>query len=336
MNNENSYKTYYQQQPNQQQVRPSSRPNQQQQARVPQRSTGIEDIQQRYRDERQQQYASHDDRMQRMQVQFKNYVGMNDFHLVNAVVPQNSNDPSVPSNTHPIFDPPEAPPTNDESVNAVVRHEENPGMASNAFPHVFRDVPFYQQPQSNLIVNPVPAYLTIDSRDRDRRVWPNTNQYRIPLVASDNDLNVKSPNVRYKNIYSISLLSCVIPNHGGVMFEPYLILQIDEIDRVYDSADIACSRAFTKLYFKEVCRTSRFFRLDKGVGDPLTKIYWPAPRASLESITLSFRHPDGTLFDFGADAPLPDPVLTDLQTTITLEIRTFVTDTGKAIGHRNP
>jgi hypothetical protein len=332
MNNENSYKTYYQQPTN-----PRPRGQQPQRAQqVRQQSSGIEDLQQRQIINRQQQYAAHDDRMQRMQVQFKNYVGQNDFHLVNAVVPQNSDNPSVHSNTHPVFDPPEAPPTNDESSNAGVRHEDNPGMASNAFPQVFRDVPFYQQPQTNLIVNPVPAYLTIDSRDRDRRVWPNTNQYRIPLVSSDNDLNVKSPNVRYKNIYSISLLSCVIPNTIGVMFEPYLILQIDEIDRVYDSANVACARAFTKLYFKEVCMTSRFYRLDKGVGDPLTKIYWPAPRASLESITLSFRHPDGTLFDFGADAPLPDPMLTDLQTTITLEIRTFVTDTGKAIGHRNP
>jgi hypothetical protein len=332
MNNENTYRAFHQQQQGpttRQPLQPSTRP-----ARITFNS----------REDQQRQLNAHNDRMQRVQVQFKNLAGQNDFNLVDAVVPlpRNSYNPNVPSNSIPVFDPPEAPapaPPSDEGAeanNTVIVHEPMQSLAGYAYPQVYRDAPFYQQPQTNLIVNPVPAYLTLDSRDRDRKVWPNTNQYRIPLVASDNDLNVLSPNVRYKNIYSISLLSCVIPRIGGVMFEPYIILQIDEIDRVYDSANTACAKAFTKLYFKEVCPASKFYRLDKGVGDPLTKIYWPAPRASLESITLSFRHPDGTLFDFGPDAPLPDPMIKDLQTTITLEIRTYVTDSGKAIGHRNP
>lgn len=260
--------------------------------------------------------------------------------IQDAVVPLNSINPLVGASVVPIFAP-ESPPPHDRDAGATADDKElvqqpTSSIATNTYPQMYRDEPFYQQPQENLIVNPVPHYLTIDSRDRDREVWPNTNQYRIPLVAVDNDLSVMSPNVRYLNIYSISLLSCVVPNDGGVMFEPYLLLQIDEIDRVYDSANPACARAFTKLYFKEVCANSKFYRLDKGVGDPLTKIYWPAPRASLETISLSFRHPDGTLFDFGPDNDLPQPVNPLLQTTITLEIRTFVTDAGKAIGHRNP
>ena len=112
-------------------------------------------------------------------------------------------------------------------------------------------------------------------------------------------------------------------------------MQIDEIDNVYDSANPVCAKAFTKLYFKEVCPGGTYLRLDKGVGDPLTKIYWPAPRASLSSITVSFRRFDGTLFDFGPDAAPPADPLSDRQTAITLEIRTFVVDAGKAIGHRN-
>lgn len=290
------------------------------------------------------------DNQTHIQTNHRKLVGNNNYNLVDAVVAQNEvedetnpenriveyTDPRVSSFAKPVFSPKEAPPTTAPvGSKIVVTHVDNERMAGNAFPAVFSDDPFFQQPQTNLIVNPVPAYLTIDSRDRDRSLWPNTNQYRIPLVAPDNDLAIMSPNVRYKNIYSISLLSCVVPNDGGVMFEPYLLLQIDEIDRVYDSANPASARAFTKLYFKEVCVGSKFFRLDKGVGDPLTKIYWPAPRASLESVTLSFRHPDGTLFDFGPDNALPGPVDPLLQTTITLEIRTFVVDTGKAIGHRN-
>ncbi len=317
MNSENTYKGFYQQRPPSQKQQLQSRYNRQ----LPSYKS-----------------AQEIDRLMHLQNKFVVMAQNNDVMLTDAVVPQNSNDPMVFASAVPVFSPPLAPPdTTDNNKNSTVLvKQEQTAIVTQAYPDVYRDEPFLQQPQQNLIVNPVPYYLTIDSRDRDRNVWANTNQYRIPLVAPDNNLNILSPNVRYKNIYSISLLSCVVPNDGGVMFEPYLLLQIDEIDRVYDSADIPCARAFTKLYFKEVCPMSKFYRLDKGVGDPLTKIYWPAPRASLESITLSFRHPDGTLFDFGPDNPLPQPVNPLLQTTITLEIRTFVTDVGKAIGHRNP
>jgi hypothetical protein len=259
--------------------------------------------------------------------------------LTNSVI--DSDDPTVPSYAYPYFTPDEAP-IDEEEVEAkknevALLHVDTIGNADaeRAYPLVYRDEPFLQLPQTNLIVNPVPHYLTLDSRDRDRTTWRNTNQYKIPLVAPDNKPSVMSPNVRYKNIYSVSLLSAVIPNLGGVLSEPYLLLQIDEIDDVYDAANPACARAFTKLYFKEVCPGSSYLRLDKGVGDPLTKIYWPAPRASLESITISFRHYDGTLFDFGPDALPPADPLPDRQTSITLELRTFVVDSGKAIGHRN-
>ena len=310
----------------------------------------------------QQEHRMRMDKMQAMQARHGNFTGANDhdFQLVVAgPKPANEGDerkgderkgesekkvngaplvPLVPSYAKPHYVPdpsPESDEDEDGHGKALI-HQATTAVADQAYPFVYRDDPFYQLPQSNLIVNPVPAYLTIDSRDRDRTVWPNTNQYKIPLVAVDNDLNVMSPNVRYKNIYSISLLSCVIPNLQHVLHESYLLLQINEIEHVYDSASPAAARAFTKLYFKDIAPWSKYLRLDKGVGDPLTKIYWPAPRASLDSITLSFRHPDGTLFDFGSDAPLPSPPLPDRQTSITLEIRTFVVDSARSIGHRNP
>jgi hypothetical protein len=337
MDSENSYQTFYrsQQQPRQQQPR-QQQPRQQQSHQLQEhRQAAVRQHRQITTDA--PVAANTQTRLDTMYDKFRVLAAKNDFQLTNAIVPPDTDDPMTFAAAVPAFEPESSSlEAKEDSKKIMIKHTAESGIAANAYPQVYRDAPFYQQPQSNLIINPVPFYLTIDSRDRDRSVWPNTNAYRIPLVSSDRDLSVLSPNVRYKNIYSISLLSCVVPNHGGVMFEPYLLLQINEIDRVYDSASPVCARAFTKLYFKEVCPSSKFYRLDKGVGDPLTKIYWPAPRASLESITLSFLHPDGTLFDFGPDNPLPDPVDPLLQTTITLEIRTFVTDSGKAIGHRNP
>lgn len=264
-----------------------------------------------------------------------------------AAAPLPGEDPTVIPTALPHFNAPPAPPDSQAAMledaargkpergQVALRALDQRGMANMAYPAVYRDAPFLQLPQQNLIINPVPVYLTIDSRDRDRVTWPQANHFQIPLASSRTDTRVKAVGERYKNIYSISLLSAVVPNMNNVLDEPYLLFQIDEIDKVYDSANPACARAFTKLYFKEVCPSSKYLRLDKGVGDPLTKIYWPAPKASLDRLTFSFRRFDGSLFAFGPDSAPPADPLTDRQTSVTLEIRTYVVDAGRALGHRN-
>lgn len=238
-------------------------------------------------------------------------------------------DPTRPSYAQPIRRADEA------STTPVVRHEEV-GESYRAYPDVFPAVPYKQPAQDNLIVNPVPIYISLDSRDRDRAVWPQTNQYRVPLVTSSTNPSVKSTGDRIRNIYSISLLSCVVPNAPDVFDQPYLLLQIDEVEGIYDSANAPTTKAITKLYFRECFSGSKFLRLDKGVGDPTARVYWPAPKASLEQLTVSFRHYDGTLFDFGVDTVPPTDPNTELQTTLTLEVRTYVVDALDTIGHRNP
>lgn len=257
-----------------------------------------------------------------------NELGAHSSRLVRHVPQTTIYDPSKPSYyTEPPIQ------LGDE---VVVQQYDDLGESTRSYPDVFPDKPFLQLPQANLILNPVPFYISADSRDRNRDACPQTNNYRIPLVTSSTNPAVKSTGDRLKNIYSISLLSCVVPNTPGVFDQPYLLLQIDEIDGLYDAANAPTTRAMTKLYFREACAGSKFLRLDKGVGDPTTRIYWPAPRASLEQLTISFRNYDGTLFDFGADTTPPTAPNTELQTTITLEIRTFVPDADTALGHRNP
>jgi hypothetical protein len=218
-----------------------------------------------------------------------------------------------------------------------VIQEHEPALLDRAYPDVFPEklVPL-QPPQTNLIINPVPIYISLDSRDRDRAMWPETNQYRVPFVTSSTNRNIKTTGDRIKNIYSISLLSCVVPNTDEVFDQPYLLLQVDEIEGIYDAANPTTSNALTKLYFRECYSGSKFLRLDKGVGDPTARIYWPAPKASLEQLTVSFRNYDGTLFSFGTDTTPPTEPNTELQTTLTLEIKTYIVDTLDTIGHRNP
>jgi hypothetical protein len=257
--------------------------------------------------------------------------------LVNTVAPgdpinvtmKSAYDPTRPSYAQPI--------RQSSNSSKVLIQEPEVAQSDRAYPDVFPDKVVPLQPsQDDLILNPVPIYISVDSRDRDRNLWPQTNQYRVPFVTSSNNPNIKTTGDRIKNIYSISLLSCVVPNNDDVFDQPYLLLQIDEIEGIYDAANVTTSNALTKLYFRECYSGSKFLRLDKGVGDPTSRIYWPAPKASLEQLTISFRNYDGSLFNFGTDTTPPTDPNTELQTTLTLEVRTYIVDTFDTIGHRNP
>ena len=193
---------------------------------------------------------------------------------------------------------------------------------------------WFQLPQQNLIVNPKPAYITINSSDRSRIKWPSTSNFCIKLIDDEPGQPNGVVGKRYRNVQSVKLLSAVVPNTNNVINEPYLLLQINEVEGMYDAASRSCQNAFTKLYFEEAPGTAKFLRMDKGVGDPLTRVYWPTPKATIDRFTVSFRTYDGEVFDFGADDN-PDDINLELQTTITLEIRDYVTDSKVALGHRN-
>lgn len=188
-----------------------------------------------------------------------------------------------------------------------------------------------QLPQANLVVNPKPDYITINSADRNRAKWPSTSNFCIKLIDDEPGQPNGVLGKRYRNIQSVKLLSASIPNVNGVLDEPYLLLQINEVEGMYDAPTRPQQNAFTKLYFKPAL--GKFLRMDKGVGDPLTRVYWPTPKATIDRFTVSFRTYDGDVFDFGADDG--EELNPDLQTSITLEMRDYVPDSKSALGHRN-
>ena len=182
---------------------------------------------------------------------------------------------------------------------------------------------FIVPPPQALIKDPRDAYITVNSLDRNRTEWPSSSYFRTSLV--------NSLYRGHKNIHSIKLLSAVIPKTNNVLDEPYLLLQLDEIDGSYDAVTKPSQLAFTKIYFQPAL--GKFLRLDKGVGDPLTHIFWPTPKASLDDLTISIRKYNGEVFDFGEDnGPQPNP---ELQTSFTFEITSWTPDAKQIIGHRN-
>jgi hypothetical protein len=190
---------------------------------------------------------------------------------------------------------------------------------------------WFQLPQANLIVNPKSDYLTLNSADRNRAKWPSTSNFCIKLIDDEPGQPNGVVGKRYRNVQSVKLLSAVVPNTNDVLDEPYLLLQINEIEGMYDAASRPSQNAFTKLYFKP--SFGKFLRLDKGVGDPLTRVYWPTPKAIIDRFTVSVRTYDGEVFDFGTDDDAQ--INPELQTTFTLEIKDYVPDTKSALGHRN-
>lgn len=237
--------------------------------------------------------------------------------------PEDSNPPRDEENI-------EGQPDNRVSLQKNIFGEQR--LASYRYPFVYKDAPFMQLPQANLINNPKPRYLHVDSRNRDRNKYPNPNHYVYPLVSSQND--VDTPGVVYKNIHEIRLISAAIPDINSPLDFPYLILAIDEIDGIYDAATPQVKRAIGKLLFCEC--GGKFLRFDPGISDGVVRNFWPAPLASLSRLTLSWLKPDGTLFSWGTDTTPPTPVNEELQNSFTLQIITEVPDVREAIGHRNP
>jgi hypothetical protein len=207
-----------------------------------------------------------------------------------------------------------------------------------AYPHVFTPQPFLQLPQNNLINDPDPYYLSIDSHDRDRTKYPNPNNYTIHLVSSDTTVGgCNVPGIRYKNITEIELVGAVIPNKPGVLDEIYLILQIEEIDNpVFHSTNPNLSKGFAKLFFVPPAdpMTTKWLYLDLENTKPLIKKFYPKPKSSLDRISIKLLKRDGTPFSFGTDMTLPSDVNPLCQNSFTFKITQKITDID-VIGQRN-
>jgi hypothetical protein len=146
-------------------------------------------------------------------------------------------------------------------------------------------------------------FISIDSKDRNTIQWPNPNEYCIDFGGIHNNRTQLTQdgyiNSVYINIESIELVSVVVPKFSDtgdhVNNYPYLLLEIDEFGGIYDGSNEHVSNAFAKLrfqtdlgYFKEYTRN--------GAERFIKKFH---PRISLNRLTIRFRKPDGTLYDFG-------------------------------------
>lgn len=196
------------------------------------------------------------------------------------------------------------------------RNTQNMPMEGTNYPDALLKRPFMTSKQKSLTTHEY--YLTVDSRDRDRTRYPNTNEYRIELNPSDMYTG-GTPGKLYKNIESIELVSCCVPNRNNVLDEQYLLLNIDELQNpIYDTSNRNHKNSIFKLVFREDT-THIFTYHDKDLSTIVSR-YYQVPLAKLSSLTIRFKKYDGTNFDFGADTVSNIPVNEEVQNSITLKI----------------
>lgn len=168
-------------------------------------------------------------------------------------------------------------------------------------------------------------FITIDSRDRNRTIWPSANNFQVKLDASSTFNGALISRV-FRNVKSLEVVSVQFPNANNVLNEMYLYLCFPELDGVFESTSLVGTKAIAKL--EPYAAIGNYVLVKYDTKYP--KLVFPDKGLSwLSSLTVEFRKYDGTLFNFGTDTTAPTALNPALQTSITLRVVVQVPRTGQ-------
>lgn len=167
---------------------------------------------------------------------------------------------------------------------------------------------YYQKKQEtppNIMTSDVSTWsynIVIDSKDRDYERFTRPNNYIIDIApTSYNTDNERKGYISrsFQNVVSVELLSCFIlntANENDANTPPYLILEIPELLPNLYSTNDNLSKGFTILTTFTTQGNYRYFNVSEN-GFKIIKNY--EQRISIPKLTIIFRKPDGSLYDFG-------------------------------------
>jgi hypothetical protein len=147
------------------------------------------------------------------------------------------------------------------------------------------------QAEPDIVYDKKVKYLVVTSRSRDINNYPQESLYNLTLSQE------------YKNIHSIELVQAIIPDQNNVTAEPYLLLNIKELDQVMDSVDSQIGEAFAILQMTAPVTAGGFIQMDKRVHENVV-MYFETPKSSLSRMTISITNIDGVPFNFGGNGSL--------------------------------
>jgi hypothetical protein len=142
------------------------------------------------------------------------------------------------------------------------------------------------QQEPNIEYENVDYYLTVSSKDRDTTQHPSESNYVINFQQE------------FKNIHSVELIQAIVPDKNDVTNEPYLLLQIEELENFMISVDRNVSDAFAILQLCRPTTPGTFIQIDKRIHENVVK-YFKTPKSTLARMSIKVTDCDGGLFDFG-------------------------------------
>lgn len=178
-------------------------------------------------------------------------------------------------------------------------------MNTNAFP-LLKDINFSEITEPGIEYQEKESYLIVTSKSRDATLYPSSSNFSVELQDE------------YRNIRSIELVQAIIPDKGNVTQEPYLLLQINEIDNVMDSPDDVIRKSFAFLCTNTATEPDYFITIDRSVHENTPKVYSNL-RASLSKMTLRVVDSNGNVFNFGSPVDPKDKLY---QTTFVFRVVT--------------
>jgi len=159
-------------------------------------------------------------------------------------------------------------------------------------------------------------FITLDSRDRDRTVWPSASQYQVKMQPEDTFQGATLGRA-FKNVRSIEVMTVQYPNTLSVLDQMYLFLCFPEVDGVYEATNVTGNKALAKLVATSLIGNYVYIEFPH---QNRPRRLFPGKGARLDKLTPEFRTFDGSIFNFGTDTVPPLACDPKLQTSITLRV----------------
>lgn len=129
-------------------------------------------------------------------------------------------------------------------------------------------------------------YLIVNSKDRDTVTYPSSSQFVITLDKE------------YRNISSVELIQAIVPDKNNITQEPYLLLNVKELENTMDSNNKQIYESFAILQTCQPTISGSFLQIDKRIFENVIMKY-KTPKANLSKMSISITDTDGVLFNFG-------------------------------------
>ena len=148
--------------------------------------------------------------------------------------------------------------------------------------------------------------VCIDSNDRYRQYWPNSNEYQI-LFGRESSSNSNYQELTFSqdiqrtfhNVEKVILKEVILPFNKNETYHklPYLLVEIKELGSNFWGSNPALTKSFAKLTVSEQKGDYLYYKVD--VNEKRFN-----PRIELSSLTIRFLDPEGQLIDFGIETDL--------------------------------